>query len=529
MLRRAAFAALCVFVTACSQSHSTIPALRGSYGIAASNHFAQAKDQAISDNDIDSYIAASVTGPDRQLAHTLMAAMPPSLRGDFISVDESGHVVSNNPNLLQYVKLSHASAPVAAANVTMTKRVATIQPMDGYVSQCAPPGSNTGAFIRDVASCGMTDGWGFVNVPCNTTYMAPGDAGYLYMEIVGSGGASGGSLIEGGFQYNYHGGGSADTIQAYVRTSYSVGGGGPGYQQMNYSNPGYEFGCGQNLTITHGIAMAANDWVYTMVGQLPSNINPQTQFVNMNSQFFYPTNYVWLWTPPGPDVYTTGTDFAGYTTPCRSCTVAAVTSIAQSGGYHGDGSYFGISGGFPMINWMEVIFGQYASACTGQSGGTCQIWSSSDPTIYYAGTQTYPNSSVAGETQGPTGWGPYETFEGISTSGNVIQSRQAFTEPRAPIPCTIDGYGYCSMHTSSNTDATCIIDVWNAKIQDFIPKTVHYTQNQVYATYRSDGRQVGTETQTTTKYPDDGSNCAIESVTWSPSEPRAAFGDPNLP
>jgi len=512
-------------------SHSTIPG-GASYGIAANNQFAQVRGMALSRNQIDSYIAASVTGNDRTLAQTLMAAMPPNLRGDFISIDATGHVVSNNPNLLQYVKVKYVPPSAIAAgtaSVSMRPMSSGVHPMD-YQSQCAPPPSNTGAFIRDVAACGMTDGWGFVNIPCNSTYMAPGDAGYLYMEIVGSGGATSGSLIEGGFQYNYHGGGSSDTIQPYVRTSYAVNGGGGGYQQMNYSNPGYEFGCDQNLTMTHGISMAANDWVYTMVGQLPSNIDPQTQYVNMNSQFFYPDNYVWLWTPPGPDVTTPGTDFAGYTTPCTQCTVASVTSIAQSNGYNSDGSYFGVSGGLGVINWMEVIFGEYASSCTGQTGGTCQIESSSDPSVYYAGTQQYPNGSVTAETQNPTGWGPYETYDGIAVSSSVLQSRsRTFSEPLPPLPCTLDAYGYCSTHTSSNGIAYCYVQVWNPRINDWISHRVAYVPNQVYATYHTGSRQVGVETQTTTKDSNVGDNCAVVSVTWSPNEPRVAFGDPNLP
>lgn len=122
-------------------------------------------------------------------------------------------------------------------------------------------------------------------LPCGTTYFAPGDDGFLYMEITGSGGATNGTTIEGGYQVNPPpGGGPGDgTIQAYTRASYLNN---DQYLQMNYSNPSYTFSCGQTLVITHGVSAAANDYVYTMVGQLPSSIDPQTQYVNMNSQFF---------------------------------------------------------------------------------------------------------------------------------------------------------------------------------------------------------------------------------------------------
>ncbi len=528
MLKRLGLIALCAFLSACSASHLT-PPTEGSYGMAAPNHFAELRGKAITSSQIDAYIAASVTGPDRVLAHQLMAAMPAHLRGDFIALDQNGHVFSNNPNLLQFVSV-HTGHPSATPPMpSVPTKFGGLRPFDGYQSQCAPPPSNTGAFIRDVASCGMTDGWGFVNIPCNSTYMAPGDSGYAYMEIVGSGGATSGSLIEGGLQYNYHGGGYNDTIQAYVRTGYSVNGGGPNYQQMNYSNPGYSFGCGQNLTITHGISMAANDWIYTMVGQLPPSIDPQTQYINMNSEFFYPDNYVWLWTPPATDVGNPGTDFAGYTTPCAQCTVASATSIAQSHGYSSDGSYFGVSGGVGVINWMEVIFGEYASECTGQTGGTCQIESSSDPSVYYAGTQTYPNSTLASETQGSTGWGPYETYDGIDVSGQVLQSRRAFSEPLPPPPCSPDAHGYCTVHTSGHGISYCYVDIYNPRIHDTIPHRISYIPDEVYATYHANGRLAGLSTQVTEKDPYDGGSCAVQSVSWTPQEPKVEFGDPNLP
>ena len=524
-MNKIALISICLlsFMTACSSLHNNMLPHRangsegGPYVFAANNLFAEVRGKALTDDQIDQYIARSVTGNDRELAHRLMAAMPANLRGDFISIDESGHLVTNNPNLLQFVKTKHV-APGWAANLHQQnppqRVLEAIRPMDGYVSQCAPPNSNTGAYIRDVASCGMTDGWGFVNVPCNTTYMAPGDQGNLYMEIVGSGGATSGSLIEGGFQYNYHGGGYSDTIQAYVRTSYSVNGG--GYQQMNYSNPGYEFSCGQNLTITHGVSAAANDWVYTMVGQLPSNIDPQTQYVNMNSQFFYPDNYVWLWTPPGPDVYGYGTDLAGYSTPCAQCTVAKVTSIAQSGGYKNDGSYFGVQGGFDVINWMEVIFGQYASTCTGQTGGTCQIWSSSDPTVYFAGSQEYPSVYVSETHPGPTGWGPYESYDGIGVNGVQRQTRGTFSEPLPPRPCTLDSYGFCAYQTQSYYPGGAVLC-----------GDRHYTSKHVmiYEVY-SGSRQLEVATDTGTMY---GAPPCTYHYVWSPGNPSVQYNDPNLP
>lgn len=146
MLNRVYF--LCVGVlllcSACSGTRNALPA-RGPYGIAVRNHFAEARGMLLSKEQVDSYIAASVTGADRKLAETLMAAMPPNLRGDFISVDDSGHVVSNNRNLLQYAVVKYV--PLHAATSAIRVRAANawrVRPMDGYQSQCAPPASKRG-------------------------------------------------------------------------------------------------------------------------------------------------------------------------------------------------------------------------------------------------------------------------------------------------------------------------------------------------------------------------------------------------
>lgn len=526
------------------RSAASAPAMPGS----TTNKFQAAIGKPLSDSQIEAYIDSSVVGPDRVLLHKLMATMPNNLRGDLIFWDPTtGHKVSNNPAQLDYANIStgktvpvssNAAAgrmkPVVGSAINRSSQSVSVRRPSDYSTSCGPAPSNTGAYVRDVSACGMTDGWGFVNVTCGTSQFAYGDTGYLYMEIVGSGGENSGSAIEGGFQYN-----SDSSIQAYQRATYIANGVSPPYyQQMNYSSPNYKFGCGQTLTIIHGIAIANGNYIYTMVGQLPGNINIQSQYVNMNSQFFYPNNYVWIWTNPGPDMNGSGPDNAGYKTPCQYCSVSKVTSIAQNGGYNQDGSYFGTNGSQNFVNWYEVIFGEYTSTCNGQTGGTCQIASSPDPSVYFAGTQAFPYDSTAQTDMGPTGWGPYESSDGIAVGGSqysgvVRKASVSFTEPQAPAPCTLDSAGYCAFATNVVAYGSCSYREPNPDYGDpGQPKFLTITENGSQTTYAIFHNQTPVKqmelTTYTDRYTSSGGSC-VESGSWSPNDPAVAYGDSQLP
>lgn len=517
---------------------SGLPTTSSTSGNAPGNIFRLARNRHLSAADIDAFIDPSVTGSDRILARRLMAAMPANLRGDFVALERNNHLVSNNPAILRYVRVTSGLLPNRSnvlarhSNPSASRWNQRIRPFGqrfsaspprvapNFYTNCGPAQSNSGAYVRDVSSCGMTDGWGFVFVPCYAYYPASSnDLGYLYMELVGSGGATSGSAVEGGFQYN-----SDSNIQGYVRTTYAVNGH-IGYQTMNQSNPNYRYGCGQTLVVSHGIAQAANNWIYTMVGQLPSNIDPRTQYINMNSQFFYPDNYEWLWVPPGSDMGISGTDQAGYPTPCVNCSVSKVTSIAQNGGYSPDGSYFGAGIGGAIL-WLEVIFGEYSLSCNGQSGGTCQIESTPSPTVYYAGTEPYPNATTSQSMMGPTGWGPYESFDQIYVGGGQPQQGPSgvFREPLPPMPCTADANGNCYILQSSVSNGLC--DTGQVGVHGQ-PIFVH-SYKQRYAIYQrgSPVQQLELAYKTTTV--PQSAPCTIRTY-WSPGEPRVQYNDANLP
>lgn len=494
------------------------------------NIFASAQGRSLSDFDIDTYINRSVTGADRRLAHKLMAMMPANLRGDFVYLGRT-HLVSNNPAMLRYVTVRRESPTfrrpkLTRQNVSIFAPRTRIQTAD-YSSQCSPPGSHTGPYARNVSVCGFTTGWGFVNVPCGTSQFAPGDAGYLYFELQGSGQNTtyGKSLVEGGLQYN-----SGSSVLPYVNV-YDAGPNGFRTMQNNAAR----FACDQNLAIMHGATTdginGASNYTYTMVGQVPSNLDPSTNWVSYG--IFSLQNPAWLFNPAPGDIVGVGTDAAGILTPCTSCSISQVTSIAQNqlppgSGYQVDGSQFGINSYGNQIHWMQVAFGEWQSNCT--PGTTlCTFEFPSDVTLYTGGTQTYPDSSVAETFPNPLGWGAYETYDGIDLAGGGVpaawrKAAGAFREPPPPLPCSADAQGNCAILQSRTRNGICDTGMTNIKGMPIFRTS--YTNR--YSIYRN-GRPVHyLETATATQQVPSDAPCTV-TTSWYPGEPRVQYNDASLP
>ncbi|HTU69336.1 MAG TPA: hypothetical protein VMF11_03360 [Candidatus Baltobacteraceae bacterium] len=371
------------------------------------DNFAAAQAKTLTDAQIDTYIDPSVTGANRTLAHTLMRLMPPNLRGDFIYMSSSGQLISNNPALLQYATVTRGT--MASASLQQSMAASSTHRMD-YVSSCSPPdppNPSGGAYVRQVSICGFTGGWAFVNIPCYSTSLQPGEDGLAYFEVTGVNGAS---EVEGGVFTP-----DGSTLDPYLRSSTY---GGNGYESLiNASNREY---CGENVFIAHGLTQSGA-FTYTMIGDA-SQYDPQSVWVNETA--ITPSDPSWLFGPaPTVGISGPGTDPLGNQTPCEQCSVSQVTALGQTGPDGGpvatpdpDGSYFGVSAngiGNNDINWLQVAFGNWASNCVSGTS-LCTLDTSNDPGLYYGGAQNYPSSLYAQSNYGPTGYGPYETYDGIA-------------------------------------------------------------------------------------------------------------------
>jgi hypothetical protein len=436
------------------------------------DRFAVSRGLNLSDSDLDQYITAPLSVADRSIAHHFMKLMPANLRGDFVYVDmqHGNRVISNNselPNSLVVTTTLRTPATTPTLQsllgpLSMPQRQtsSTRRGALDYTAPCAgtppTPINPGGPYARYVSKCGYTTGWGFVDVPSQTSGMLADqygnliDNGYLYFEVTGERG----SLIEGGLAYY------TDTSIAgyakYYNSSNNL------ITVLNLNNQSYRYGADQIIGVFSGLTDNQQQ-AYTIVGQLDSSQNPRTDWIS--SQVVRLDNPVWLFYSVPADFYDPGIDSAGYPTPCLGCTVTKLTTIGQKlqSTWSNDGSFFGVTdSGFNAINWIQVAFGSFESQCV-PGAPVCNFDASRDPTVYGGGTQFYPNDSVSGESVGTTGYGPYETFDGIDLTGlsSFSQRRavESISEPLPPPPCTADGLGYCFINTTATTTGghVCIV------------------------------------------------------------------------
>ena len=124
-----------------------------------------------------------------------------------------------------------------------------------------------------------------------------------------------------------------------------------------------------------------------------------------------------------------------------------------------------------------------------------------------------------------TNFGPWETFESIIVppAGNVSSSGPsrhpdgAFSNAPAP-NCSVDAYGYCVALTGGPGFQT--IDLFCGGPYGYDAYVT--SGEQWYYVLGPNGRLTWHDHKIT---PD----CYSGSDTWAPNEPRATYGDPNLP
>jgi hypothetical protein len=340
----------------------------------------------------------------------------------------------------------------------------------------------------------------------------PGDVGFLYMELTGSGG----SETEGGLQYN-----SDISVQPHL----NVNGTDMTSQMTNFS---VKYGCGQELVVWAGATIGDLGEYFVEVGQLPGYINPEDEWVN--SQIVSLDNAAWMFTQTPSDINGIGTDGAGAATPCMSCSIAKVASIAQQvQTYSVDGSYFGVSGANQnSILWDQLAFGDWNSDCI--PGTTlCTFLASADPTDYYAGPETYPSGSfISQSSMSPNGYGPYESYDGISLNGSRGQSERVgisgYSEPLPPMPCTADSDSNCALVDRQIPNGACDTGIIGPHGSDIYVDAYKIT----YSIYRKSSWPRYRETAVASQRIPSKAPCTI-STAWSPGEPRVQYDDPNLP
>lgn len=550
---------LLVSVTACgSRANTGLPAVGANAGapgpsitdfgdvkFASSpvhSRFAAARNKRLSVNDLEKYIDPSVVGNDRVLARRFMAYMPANLRDDFVYLAPDGHLVSNNPDILPYAKVTRGPTPLAQASASPGGQPIAVsskarRPRTDWSDPCSPknpPDQPKGAYVRMVSYCGFTAGWGFVTIPAGTSYMpydfSQGkylDNGHVYFEIEGPTNANVGqygTLTEGGFEYY-----NDNSIAPYARSTAPeyINNGSGGYIGLTGGQNRYH--AGDLLFLTHGLT-ADHKYVYMCGGNAPSGLNPRTAW--LTSQVFTPQNAGWYFLDAAPDMASqaTTTNRARQTTPCISCSVSKVVSIAQTTTttWQPDGSYFGAGSNFlsDNIRWDQVAFGVYLSNCT-KGTSLCTFQASGNPAIYYGGPQYYPYQGVSNTHPYPSGYGPYQTYDSVNLSGQTgfdnIRSAGGPFDDTLPPSCAPDSYGYCVAMTTGaplqQQYMTCNVSGYAAQEWLWTGQQGYYIEgpDQLLMYYSYNGVD-----------PNSPVDCG-DQPWWSPAEPSADLADPNLP
>ncbi len=500
------------------------------------NVFARAAGKTLSDAQIESFIAPSVVGSDRRLARKIMKIMPPNLRSDFVYRGKDGHLISNNPALLRYISIKNygtIGSPNRSAGVgrNRSERSSLVHTArsDGDGGACSPPNppppssqqnQTGGPYVRNVSDCGYTAAWGFLNVDCGNDNTVSGDAGHLYFELY----SSSHKLTEGGLEYY-----SDKSVAPYLRLE------GVGYVQM--INNSVRYGCGQNLAIWHG-STSDGSMTFTETGQVPGSIDPEMAW--LTGQIITLNNASYLFENSVGGVIGSGTDGAGFATPCNQCSMSQQTTIAQNnvpiGQYlKDDGSAFGVNPIDPSVNhihWMQVAFGEWESDCVPYTY-LCTFDAGADPSVYFSVAQNFPNGTVSQQTYNDLGYGPYETYNGIVLPGGPIPRETrgaagAFGAPLAPMPCTADAMNECAIETATIDTGSCEV-YWGSK------PTVYQSTNIWHAIYHKHKPNVQFLEKAAKKtvyeciQEPNGQWIVNKTVTWKPNEPKSYYNDPGLP
>jgi hypothetical protein len=521
---------LCVIGNGCAHSSGVIPvsntrtALNDGRFVTAL--FEKAKGRVLKDADYDQYIDPSVTGADRALARKLMKLMPANARGDFVYYDpNTGRLISNNRDLVRQAVVTRGWVTDKPRPVTptITQSIAR-SPRVHYVDSCSPkdPYTGSGPYYRMVSKCGFAGGLGVVNIPCNSSYMPSGDSGYVYFELA-NGARSDSYLIEGGLNYNSDYYNTSDPqhtgIVPYFRSTF-------GQQYTNLNETGFHYSCTLPFMIAHGMVNApasTSKYTYTYTAQLGPDFNPFAFWQGTKYLDFQHPFWAFYGTPTSLDH--PSVDAANVPTPCSTCSISRVTSIAQPIDRN-DGAYFGTTNSGSQIHWAQVEFGEWLTGCQENGSGWCYFSASRNSQRYYGGEESWSPFAllrVIGPTQ--SGFGPWETYDGITTYSSLyansdVQAGGDFSSVTTP-SCTADSYGYCIAWDSGYTDnGDYGSDAWGNRCQYWTPLS-------------SESWYIETPTevlqQVSHSVVDDGTQSCSSIDQWTPYEPSVEFGDPNLP
>jgi hypothetical protein len=473
--------------------------------------FSDAVNMVLADADYDKFIDSSIVGVDRKTALTYLKLMPKNMRGDFTYVDyTTGKVLSNRADLISTIKFKSGAvnASQSAANRVMSS---TRQAMS------YPPNFGSGgSFIRNYSEQGETAMYGYATPPCDISLASSNDSGNMYFNAYS--GSSSGSIVDGGLSQGSFPN-SSQTVNAFVNIA------GSGFLFSGWTNESQTWSCGTHLGMMFG-TISTGTAMMLMVG-VPSFDPTQFQLPPATATWF---RAAWNFFPI-PSALQSGASsgsWNGIPTPCTTCYVARMFTIAEPGSP--DGSCYGDCNNTPTGRWDQTVGGNLTSNCSQTSQqATCTIEYQSNGNWlggeWDTNSQTGQGGVIFSEANQQSGLeGLNDNYRG-STASTASIGQFVTPLPVAPAAaCTPDSANLCDELMSSSVISQCDTGLLNIH---GAPILLSNTRN-VFDIFQLQNSlellEAATETIT-----HGGTNCATLSTSWSPNEPAVNYGDPNLP
>jgi len=470
--------------------------------------FSEVVAQDLADGDYDKFVDHSIVGADRKMAIDFLRMMPKNMRGDFVYVDPAvGKILSNRVDLVGNIKFTDlSSSKQQSLNRTMSST--------RHAMSYPPEFGNGGPFIRNYSYQGENALYGYATPPCDTNIPSRDSAGMYFNAYSGN---SGGSVLDAGLAQGlapY----DNQTLNAFI----NIAGAGNGYLFHGWTNLNQTWHCGTHLGMMFGTLVGGT---MEMLAIGVPNYDP-TQYQLPPSLAIW-SNAAWNFFPV-PTALRTGANPGTWNdipSPCLSCYVARMFTIAEAGGGP-DGSCYGYCNGSISGRWDQVVGGNLTNDCSqvAQQSERCTIeyqsngswiaglWDIDDQT-HHGGVGHYYNTDQDG-------------MEGLNdnyTTSTIFDLPGTFVIPLPPVPtptpappCTPDSYGYCvQSHSSSMSWSYCTGPNGNVR---------EYTGSIAYIIGGA-----GNNASYTMYTIDDGSGSCTTTFYWDPNEPSQDFGDPNLP
>lgn len=252
-------ASLSLFVSTAARA-AALPGLISNGG--SMNSFSEAVNLPLRYSDLDRFVDPQIKGRDRLLAIWFLSIMPPNMRGDFVSEQPDGRILSNKVALAMTVRIR----PLNPTKVLRPLGKTRPAPFTNRVNPLTYPhtGGSGGSWIRSESAQGVTAAFGYASFPCDSSYNSFDDTGNMYFNAYTA--ASSGSLVDAGLAANYDKNLSSTDAEAFIVSNGYVYSGWLGGSGVPTNPKTVTWHCGTPVAMMYGDLPLPSGWSFFVAG-----------------------------------------------------------------------------------------------------------------------------------------------------------------------------------------------------------------------------------------------------------------------